>query len=47
MRHRRRALVDAVRDPDDPMPFWAETGGQLYDCARHPRAFMRMIALDR
>jgi D-aspartate ligase len=47
MRSRRGALVDAVRDSDDPMPFWAETGGQLYDCARHPRAFVRMIALDR
>jgi D-aspartate ligase len=47
MRSRRGALVDAVRDPDDPMPFWAETGRQLYDCARHPRFFVGMIALDR
>jgi D-aspartate ligase len=46
-RSRKDTLVDAVRDPDDPMPFWMETGGQLYDCVRHPRAFVRMIALDR
>jgi D-aspartate ligase len=46
-RSRKDSLVDAVRDPDDPMPFWMEIGRQLYDSARHPRAFVRMIALDR
>jgi D-aspartate ligase len=43
----RGALVDAVWDADDPGPFRAEIARQLYDTARHPRAFVRMIALDR
>jgi D-aspartate ligase len=47
MRSRRRALVDAVRDPDDSAPFVAEAAERLYDALRHPRAFVRMIALDR
>jgi D-aspartate ligase len=43
----RTALVDAVKDEDDPGPYWAETAGQIYGTLRHPRAFIRMIALDR
>jgi D-aspartate ligase len=47
MRDRRDILVDSVRDADDPAPFWAEAAVQLYGTLRHPRAFLRMIALDR
>jgi D-aspartate ligase len=44
---RRDILVDSVRDEEDPAPYWAETVAQVYDCVRHPRAFLRTIALDR
>jgi D-aspartate ligase len=40
-------LVDAIAADDDPGPLVAEGAGQLYSCLRHPRAFLRMIALDR
>jgi D-aspartate ligase len=46
-RDRRDILVDSVGDVDDPIPLWVETFSQLYDSIRHPRAFVRMIALDR
>jgi hypothetical protein len=47
VQERRDVLVDAVADTDDPAPFWAEAGIQLYSGIRHPRAFVRMVALDR
>jgi len=42
-----RGLVDSIAADDDPGPVLAEGAGQLYSCLRHPRAFLRMIALDR
>ncbi len=47
MESRKGSLVDAVADRDDPLPFWVEAAERLYDSARHPRAFVRIIALDR
>jgi D-aspartate ligase len=44
---RKDVLVDSVRDGGDPVPYWAEAAGQVYGCLRHPRAFLRTIALDR
>ena len=41
------SLVDSISAADDRGPFVAEGVGQVYDCLRHPRAFLRMIALDR
>jgi predicted ATP-grasp superfamily ATP-dependent carboligase len=41
------ALVDSVAAEDDPRPRVVDAVGQLYGCVRHPRAFLRMIALDR
>jgi predicted ATP-grasp superfamily ATP-dependent carboligase len=46
-REHGRGLVDSIAAPDDPGPVVAEGAGQLYSCLRHPRAFLRMIALDR
>lgn len=40
-------LVDSIAADDDVGPFLAEGAGQVYGCFRHPRAFLRMIALDR
>lgn len=40
------AVVDAVADPDDPRPMAFEIAQQLYSYVRHPRAFIRTIALD-
>jgi predicted ATP-grasp superfamily ATP-dependent carboligase len=42
-----KVLVDAVDAADDRGPLLADAVRQLYDCVRHPRAFVRMIALDR
>ncbi len=42
-----RVVVDAVADDGDPGPFVAEVVSQVYGYLRHPRAFIRMIALDR
>jgi D-aspartate ligase len=47
MRERRDSLIDAVKDSEDPMPFWVEAASQLLGSIRHPRAFLRMIAFDR
>jgi predicted ATP-grasp superfamily ATP-dependent carboligase len=46
-RDKQMALVDAVAAGDDLFPLAAEAMGQLYGCLRHPRAFLRQIALDR
>jgi hypothetical protein len=40
------AVVDAVADPDDPRPMAFDIAQQLYSYVRHPRAFVRTIALD-
>ena len=40
-------LVDAVADPTDWRPYALEVASQLYAHLRHPRAFVRKIALDR
>jgi D-aspartate ligase len=40
-------LVDPIAADDDPGPTVAEGMGQVHGCLRHPRAFMRMIALER
>jgi predicted ATP-grasp superfamily ATP-dependent carboligase len=42
-----KVVVDSVFAPDDQGPLLADTMRQLYDCVRHPRAFVRMIALNR
>jgi predicted ATP-grasp superfamily ATP-dependent carboligase len=42
-----RTLVDSVAEKGDPGPLVAEIVRQLYGCVRHPRSFVRMIALDR
>jgi D-aspartate ligase len=39
-------VVDAVADPDDPRPLRFEVAQQIYHYVRHPRAFVRTIALD-
>jgi predicted ATP-grasp superfamily ATP-dependent carboligase len=39
-------VVDAVADPDDPRPLTFEVAQQIYHYMRHPRAFVRNIALD-
>jgi len=41
------ALVDAVDDPDDRRPLAAEVVAQLCGYVRHPRSFLRVIALNR
>lgn len=41
------SLVDSLAADDDIAPFVAEGASQVYGCLRHPRAFLRMIALDR
>jgi D-aspartate ligase len=47
VKDRHKILVDPVADADDPDPIWADAIIHLYDCMRHPRAFINMIALDR
>lgn len=42
-----RTVVDSVAAHDDRAPLVAEVLGQVYGCVRHPRSFVRMIALDR
>jgi hypothetical protein len=42
-----KVVVDSASAPDDPGPFVADTLRQVYHCLRHPRSFVRMIALDR
>ncbi len=42
-----RTLVDSVAEDGDPGPLIAEIVRQVYGCVRHPRSFVRMIALDR
>jgi D-aspartate ligase len=44
---RKGSLVDAVADPDDPRPLAFEVAQQLFSYVRHPRAFVRTIALER
>jgi D-aspartate ligase len=46
-RDEKRTLVDSVSADDDRGPLVAEAFHQLYGSLRHPRAFLRMIALDR
>ena len=46
-RDETRTLVDSVAADDDYGPLVVETLRQLYGSLRHPRAFLRMIALDR
>jgi D-aspartate ligase len=43
----RRTLVDSADADDDRAPFVAEVLGQVYGFLRHPRSFVRRIALDR
>lgn len=40
-------MVDPIVAKDDPGPFFAESATQAYECLRHPRSFLRTIALDR
>ncbi len=47
LRDRQGRVIDAVADGDDPAPMALETAQQLLMYVRHPRAFVRTIALDR
>jgi predicted ATP-grasp superfamily ATP-dependent carboligase len=47
VKDRQNRLVDPVADGDDSAPVWADAMIQLYDCMRHPRAFINMVGLDR
>jgi predicted ATP-grasp superfamily ATP-dependent carboligase len=40
-------LVDPVMDPDDPGPWIADFASQVYSQLRHPRAWLRSVALNR
>lgn len=40
-------MVDAVADADDRKPEWAVAVSKVKSYLRHPRAFIRQIALDR
>jgi len=44
---RRGNLVDAVHDPQDRFPGLVEVASHVYAYARHPRAFMHQVVLDR
>jgi predicted ATP-grasp superfamily ATP-dependent carboligase len=44
---RDRDVVDSVATDDDLRPSIADAVCRLYGCLRHPRAFIRMVALDR
>lgn len=41
-----RRVVDAVRDPGDPLPSKVDATLQLWRCVRHPRTFVRQYGLD-
>jgi predicted ATP-grasp superfamily ATP-dependent carboligase len=41
----KRKVVDAVADDDDPMPFACDVAQQVWQCVRHPRAFVRQLGL--
>jgi predicted ATP-grasp superfamily ATP-dependent carboligase len=47
LRERDGSVIDAVADTEDPRPLAFDVAKQLYSYMRHPRAFLRMIALDR
>jgi D-aspartate ligase len=38
-----RRLVDAVADDDDPLPFACDVAQQIFQYARHPRAFVKQL----
>jgi predicted ATP-grasp superfamily ATP-dependent carboligase len=42
-----RRIVDAVRDKGDPLPAAIDVAKQLFQCMRHPRAFVRQSGLAR
>jgi hypothetical protein len=44
---RGKRLVDPILDDDDPRPFACELVRQIYGHVRHPRAFVRQVALAR
>jgi D-aspartate ligase len=44
---RRGQLIDPVVDPDDPAPQIADFASQVYGQLRHPRAWLRTVALNR
>ena len=46
LRDRHGCVIDAVADGDDPGPMAVEVARQLLSYVRHPRAFVRTIALD-
>jgi predicted ATP-grasp superfamily ATP-dependent carboligase len=47
LRERDGSVIDAVADREDPRPLAFDIAQQLYSYLRHPRAFLRTIALDR
>jgi D-aspartate ligase len=42
-----RRFIDAVRDRGDPIPAAIDIAKQLFQCMRHPRAFVRQTGLAR
>jgi len=38
--------VNALHDPDDPVPYWLDLVGNWASFARHPRDFVRKFCLD-
>ena len=42
-----RSPVDSAGAEDDPVPMYVDAAAQIYGCLRHPRYFVRKIALDR
>jgi predicted ATP-grasp superfamily ATP-dependent carboligase len=46
-RERKALLIDPVADPDDPGPWLSDLAAQVYRQLRHPRAFLRTVALNR
>jgi predicted ATP-grasp superfamily ATP-dependent carboligase len=47
LRDRQGRVIDAVADGDDPGPMALEIAQQVLSYVRHPRTFIRTIALDR
>ena len=42
-----RRLIDAVHDAGDRLPVAIDVAQQIYQCMRHPRAFLAQSGLAR
>ncbi|HLK35513.1 MAG TPA: hypothetical protein VKU41_02090 [Polyangiaceae bacterium] len=45
-RQNEARMVDAARDPDDPLPGLVNSAWQVIHHVRHPRSFVRSVVLD-